>query len=300
MNNNKHQRYSKKIIYSAMLLGFLLPNLFSARVSSASNGLDLLDDTPPTVLSITLADPSTTNQDVVEFIVTFSEPVTGIDMVGPEYDDFALTTSPGITGAYITNVSGSGAVYMVTVSTGTGDGTIRLDVVATTADVTPPSDITDLIATTGSTNGTVDLSWTAPGDNGSSGTASGYLVRYSSSIIDSQSVWDNATPVVINIPTPQTAGSNEAMTVAGLTTGATYYFAVRTQDEVPNTSGLSNSPSGVASPDTTAPAAITNLAATTGGLIGTINLTWTAPGDNNSTGTATSYLVRYSSSAITD
>lgn len=89
--------------------------------------VSLQDTIPPTVLSIVLAGPSTTNQNSVDFIVTFSEPVVGVDMVGPDFDDFVLTTSPGITGAHITNVSGSGAVYTVTVNTGTGDGTIRLE-----------------------------------------------------------------------------------------------------------------------------------------------------------------------------
>ena len=51
------------------------------------------------------------------------------------------------------------------------------------------------------------------------------------------------------------------MTVNGLTPGDTYYFAVRAQDEVPNTGGLSNSPSAVASltSDATPPAAITKF-----------------------------------------
>ena len=49
-------------------------------------------------------------------------------MVTP-FSDFALTTSSGISGASITGVSGSGATYTVTVNTGSGNGTIRLDVI---------------------------------------------------------------------------------------------------------------------------------------------------------------------------
>ena len=56
----------------------------------------------------------------------FSEPVTGVDSGAP-FGDFALITS-GVSGAAITGVSGSGTTYTVTVNTGSGNGTIRLDV----------------------------------------------------------------------------------------------------------------------------------------------------------------------------
>jgi len=80
-------------------------------------------DTPPTVVSITRADPNPTSAASVNFIVTFTEAVTGVGVA-----DFALTLTGGISGASVTGVSGSGAVYTVTVSTGTGDGTLRLDI----------------------------------------------------------------------------------------------------------------------------------------------------------------------------
>jgi Leucine-rich repeat (LRR) protein len=88
-----------------------------------------VDKTAPTVFSITRASANPTTAITVNFTVTFSEPVTGVDMTGPAFDDFALTTSPGISGASITGVSGTGATYTVTVNTGIGNGTIRLDVI---------------------------------------------------------------------------------------------------------------------------------------------------------------------------
>jgi hypothetical protein len=60
---------------------------------------------------------------IVEFTVTFSYPVTGVDV-----SDFFLTTS-GVTGASIVSVSGFDGLYKVTVNTGTGFGTVRLDMV---------------------------------------------------------------------------------------------------------------------------------------------------------------------------
>ncbi|MEW5829758.1 MAG: SBBP repeat-containing protein, partial [Chloroflexota bacterium] len=80
-----------------------------------------VDVAPPTVASITPADPNPTNAASVDFTVTFSEFVTGVDA-----SDFSLAVS-GITGASVSGVSGSGAAYTVTVDTGSGDGTIRLD-----------------------------------------------------------------------------------------------------------------------------------------------------------------------------
>ncbi len=80
-------------------------------------------DPPPIVLSITRANPNPTHLASVDFTVTFSEGVTGVDT-----GDFTLTTS-GVSGATVSGVSGSGSVYTVTVSTGSGNGTICLDLI---------------------------------------------------------------------------------------------------------------------------------------------------------------------------
>jgi hypothetical protein len=77
----------------------------------------------PHVLSITRANPNPTNASSIVFNVTFSGTVTGVDI-----SDFSLSTS-GVSGASISEVNGSGNVYNVTVSTGSGDGKIRLDVI---------------------------------------------------------------------------------------------------------------------------------------------------------------------------
>lgn len=80
-----------------------------------------LDHTPPSVVTILRADPNPTAAGVVHFIVSFSEPVSGVDA-----SDFALTTS-GISDAALTEVLVSGNNHLITVNTGTGNGTIRLD-----------------------------------------------------------------------------------------------------------------------------------------------------------------------------
>jgi hypothetical protein len=60
----------------------------------------------------------------VDFTVTFSEAVQGVDPT-----DFHLAMTGGISGASVLNVAGGPTTYTVTVSTGTGSGTLRLDVV---------------------------------------------------------------------------------------------------------------------------------------------------------------------------
>ncbi len=115
-------------------------------------------------------------------------------------------------------------------------------------DTIPPADVTDLAASTGSSNGTVDLAWTAPGDDDNTGTATTYDVRYqlaSLGPLDTETEWDAASQAT-GEPAPQPAGSAENFTVAALTPGTAYYFALKTADEVPNWSGLSNSDSATA------------------------------------------------------
>jgi hypothetical protein len=84
-------------------------------------------DRNPVVSSIRRGKPNPTSGASVNFTVTFSEAVTGVNTIGT-LSDFTLTTT-GVTSAAITSISGSGATRVVTVSTGSGSGTIRLNVV---------------------------------------------------------------------------------------------------------------------------------------------------------------------------
>ncbi|MCB0118588.1 MAG: hypothetical protein KDD72_06135 [Anaerolineales bacterium] len=77
---------------------------------------------PPVVTSISGADALSTNADFVRYALDFSKDVSGVDA-----GDFILSTSGNLANASITEISGSGSAYMVTVNTGSGDGTLRLD-----------------------------------------------------------------------------------------------------------------------------------------------------------------------------
>ena len=78
----------------------------------------------PIVTSIVRSDNEYSNTSAVDFIVTFSENVTGVDV-----SDFNLTRTGELSNTGVSSVSGSGASYTVRVNTGDGDGTLRLDVI---------------------------------------------------------------------------------------------------------------------------------------------------------------------------
>ncbi|MHC4598341.1 MAG: RCC1 domain-containing protein, partial [Planctomycetota bacterium] len=165
-------------------------------------------------------------------------------------------------------------------------------------DTTPPAAVTDLRVREGTRQGTAILTWTATGDDGYVGTAMRYVVKFSTTRLTGES-FDRATSF------PQAwkvlpAGEEERHAIDGLTPGRKYFFAVKAQDEVGNTSDMSNAAGGIATPDNDRPASIMDLKATTGSSAGTILLAWTASGDDEKAGQATSYVVKYSTSPISD
>ena len=109
------------------------------------------------------------------------------------------------------------------------------------ADVTPPSDISNL--TVLSTSGTgATLQWTAVGDDGNEGTASNYEIKYSTSPINDINAFNQATGVN-NEPLPSSPGTQEMFVVSGLQSNTPYNFAIKVSDEAGNSS-MSNNASG--------------------------------------------------------
>ena len=126
------------------------------------------------------------------------------------------------------------------------------------ADSIAPAEVTDL-AVTGSALSSVTLAWTATGNDGLTGTAGSYDVRYSTSFI-SDANWGMAAQAV-GEPNPHVSGSMETFTVPGLSSDITYHFALKVKDNVGNESGLSNVVEGSTGPDNFAPiVTITNPA----------------------------------------
>lgn len=97
----------------------------NVQISSCANGClaPKQTSTAPVVSSIVRTGPVTANAETVEFKVTFSEPVTGVDA-----GDFSPVVS-GIGFALVTEARGSGSTYFVTIYTGYGNGTLGLSVV---------------------------------------------------------------------------------------------------------------------------------------------------------------------------
>ncbi len=104
-------------------------------------------------------------------------------------------------------------------------------------DTTAPAPVADLAATELLLT-QVRLTWTATGDDGMTGTANAYDIRYSTSPITPET-WDSATQAA-GEPKPQAAGTQEEFLLSGLEPETTYYFAMQVLDNVGNVSPLSN------------------------------------------------------------
>ncbi len=161
-------------------------------------------------------------------------------------------------------------------------------------DSVPPSPITDLVATPGLQTGEVILEWTAPGDDGMNGTAEEYKIFYSDLPITNDVCLRFNSEEAYNNIQPAAAGSSESFVVQNLDAGKNLAFMVIPVDEAGNEGGLSNSPSAVVTEDLVAPGPITDLTVEPGSNGTEIDITWTATGDDGSTGTVSEYDLRYS------
>ncbi len=166
-------------------------------------------------------------------------------------------------------------------------------------DTTPPADVVDL-AVESVADSSITLTWTAPGDDGSSGNpVAAYDVRWASSAIADDASFDLATPFAWPGGTQiLAAGQTQTLQVTGLEQDQTYFFALKARDEFSNWSGVSNSPSGT-TVDQTPPSDISDLQVSDFGD-DYLTVQWTAPGDDADVGTATSYEVYYSDTAFDD
>ncbi|RLC51837.1 MAG: hypothetical protein DRH79_05600 [Candidatus Cloacimonadota bacterium] len=164
-------------------------------------------------------------------------------------------------------------------------------------DLTAPAAITDLSVDTIDMNSFV-LNWTAVGDDSLEGTASSYIVKVNTEIIDENN-WNDIPDFLQNL-TPQPAGSEESLLITDLDPLTEYYAAVKALDEMNNIADISNLANATTSslPDSTPPAAITDLTAI--GSETEIELSWTSPGDDGNIGTAAGYEIRIALYEITE
>src|SRR3989339_861359 len=120
------------------------------------------------------------------------------------------------------------------------------------ADTTAPAKVNNLAAGNATTT-SITLTWTATGDDGTTGTATVYDIRYSNVPIVDLDHWLSTSLQASGEPTPKAAGSVETFTVNGLSENTMYYFAIRVGDDVSNWSVLSNMPSSKTLVDVVSP-----------------------------------------------
>lgn len=104
-------------------------------------------------------------------------------------------------------------------------------------DLTAPAAVSNLAFSQVLDNAVV-MAWTAPGDDGNSGTATTYELRFATFPINAGN-FATATAVAPQ-PIPALAGTPQNYVITGLTPGATYYVAMRALDDSGNWSALSN------------------------------------------------------------
>lgn len=113
-------------------------------------------------------------------------------------------------------------------------------------DTLPPGKIYDL-EVTDSSQTSLTLSWTAPGNDGCLGQAWRYSIKYYQSEITEEN-WESANGCP-DPPMPLEYGETETFEVTGLSPDVTYYFVIKSYDEELNWSELSNNATGTTLPD---------------------------------------------------
>ncbi|MDH5661918.1 MAG: gliding motility-associated C-terminal domain-containing protein [Elusimicrobiota bacterium] len=218
-------------------------------------------------------------------------------------------TSRLILCSIITSLILLGVVSFVSLSNAAESQDVTLTVVII-PDTYPPAPVTDLEAISGVTDGSINLSWTAPAENGAmgGGPVSSYILKYATFSVndllgDTTAWWNHPeTLTALDGGSPKEPGETETFLMGGLTPGTTCYFAIKSRDEYYvspidiKTASLNQANAMAAS---VAPAAINDLAATPGAGYDRIDLSWTAPGDDGWLGMATRYNIKYATYNIT-
>ena len=177
-------------------------------------------------------------------------------------------------------------------------------------DAYPPAPVTDLEATSGVTDGSINLSWTAPAEDGAmgGGAVSSYVLKYATFSVndlagDTTAWWNHPqTLTALDGGSPKEPGETETFLIGGLTPGVTCYFGIKSRDEyyispIDTKTASLNQANAVAA--SIPPAAINDLVATPGAGYDRIDLSWTAPGDDGWLGMATKYIIKYATYNIT-
>lgn len=194
----------------------------------------------PNDSTLTLTGTSTDNMSLItkiEYSVDDGGPWTEVDAFTPSQtlENYTFTTDVLSHGPHTIAVRGTDEHNNVG-QPPYASQTVILDLIA-------PSAIDDLVATTGDSLGTVDLTFTARGDDADEGIATEYDGRYSV-YLTTMNDWNSATKIE-GEPIPTSAGNSEHIRVVLPTLAELYFFAVEIEDDALNKSGRSNTASAV-------------------------------------------------------
>lgn len=164
-------------------------------------------------------------------------------------------------------------------------------------DVTPPASVADAVVTPGSLEGQIALSWSAPGDDGVTGTVDRYVIRYSTSLLSAQNL--SLASLYAQAIIPRTPGGREGLLMSGFQGGTVYFFSVSGVDDAGFEGGISNVVSINAQYDVTPPGKIGLLTLSLDERSQEVVVKFTASGDDGTLGTAAGYDIRYSSTLMT-
>ncbi len=215
--------------------------------------------------SLTWSAPNNNGNTITDYIVEYKETAQ------PTYSVFNDGVSAA-TGATITGLAnGTSYDFRIAAVNAQGQGAYSNVDSATPVDV--PLAIGDLGAS--GSDSEVDLSWSAPGNNGSAITD--YIIEYKETAQPTYSIFADGT------------SASTAVTVTGLNNGVSYDFRVSAVNSV-GQGPISNVASATPTPAATAPSAVQNLA----GAVGEeqVVLTWNAPASDGGAA-ITDYVVSY-------
>ncbi len=148
------------------------------------------------------------------------------------------------------------------------------------------------------TSSTVQLNWTASGDDKKQGTAGAYELGMSSIPLN-EGNWGKAKLLKLDL-SPKASGSKEQYMLSGLKPDTKYYFALKVIDESGNISVISNlATAKTEAIDTTAPAAVYDLRVSRTDAYSVV-LQWTATGDDGQEGRASNYMIGYAAEPINE
>ncbi|MFH1509251.1 MAG: glycosyl hydrolase family 18 protein [bacterium] len=248
-------------------LGKRLPAIYGVSVSALDNGVDLDWE-------------ATTSEDLFNYRVTLLSTSTDGYETAVNYE----VEVPGL----LLNDLENDVAYSAIITAQTEDGseiTSSRVISFTPHDLVFPYTITDLAIEQIGEN-SVQVSWSAPGDNFKDGQANHYEIRYDTEIITNENF--ASANIYEAAPGPLTPSEKQVWELRDLEPDQKYYIAIKTFDEVGNVSEISNVVKAVL-PDNTIPSAPTDLQIVPGDK--ELNLTWGKSSSQDVVGYQISYQV---------